>query len=235
MDRVQDISDAWERNAKEWLAWARAPDHDAYHWRFNFPQFTDLLPETPRTVLDVGCGEGRVGRWLAARGHTVFGIDTSPTLTAAAQEAGGYEEIVCGDAAGLPWPDHMFDLVVAYMSLHDMPDPEPVIGEIARVLRLASPFAIAIVHPLNRPVEDLGRYFETLRFHEPVTRDALTMTFEGVNRPLSDYTAALTRNGLVIDRLTEPRPSARDCRGDASLMRAFQRPYFLHIRCLRQG
>ena len=176
-----------------------------------------------------------MGRWLAARGHTVFGIDTSPTLTAAAQDAGGYEEIVRGDAACLPWPDNMFDLVVAYMSLHDIPDPEPIIGEIARVLRRASPFAIAIVHPLNRPDEDLGRYLETLRFREPVTRDGLTMTFEGVNRPLSDYTAALTRHGLVIDRLTEPRPSAEDCRVDASLMRAFQRPYFLHIRCLQPG
>lgn len=233
MDRVKDVREAWERNAEQWLAWARRPDHDAYHWRFNFPQFTELLPGTTRTVLDVGCGEGRVGRWLAARGHTVVGIDSSSTLTAAAREAGGYEEIVCGDAACLPWSDNTFDLVVAYMSLHDTPDPEPVIGEIARVLRPANPLAIAIVHPLNRPNEDLDRYFETLRFHDAITRDGLTMTFDGVNRPLSDYTAALTRNGFVIDRLTEPRPSAEDCRAEGSLMRAFQRPYFLHIRCLQ--
>jgi SAM-dependent methyltransferase len=235
MDRLEDVSEAWERNAVEWLAWARTPAHDAYHWRFNFPQFTELLPETPRTVLDVGCGEGRVGRWLAGRRHTVFGIDSSPTLTAAAREAGGYEEIVCGDAARLPWPDNRFDLVVAYMSLHDMPDPEPVIGEIARVLRPASPLAIAIVHPLNRADEDLARYFETLRFCEQVIRDELAMTFDGVNRPLSDYTGALSRNGFVIDRLTEPRPSAEDCRDDPSLIRAARRAYFLHIRCFQPG
>lgn len=235
MDRVEDVSDAWERNAEQWLAWARTPDHDAYHWRFNFPQFTELLPETARTVLDVGCGEGRVGRWLAARGHTVVGIDSSPTLTAAAREAGGYEEIVCGDATCLPWADNTFDLVVAYMSLHDMPDPEPVIGEIARVLRPANPLVIAIVHPLNRPDEDLDRYFETLRFHDAITRAGLTMTFDGVDRPLSDYTTALTRHGFVIDRLAEPRPSAEDCQADGSLMRAFQRPFFLHIRCHQPG
>jgi SAM-dependent methyltransferase len=233
MDRVEDVSDAWERNAEQWLAWARTPDHDAYHWRFNFPQFTELLPDDPRTVLDVGCGEGRVGRWLAARGQTVVGIDSSPTLTAAAREAGGYEEIGCGDAACMPWPDNTFDLVVAYMSLHDMPDLERVIGEIARILRPASPLAIAIVHPLNRPDEALDRYFETLRFHDAVSRDGLTMTFDGVDRPLSDYTTVLSRNGFVIDRLTEPRPSAEDCRADASLIRAFQRPFFLHIRCLQ--
>lgn len=113
------------------------------------------------------------------------------------------------------------------MSLHDMPDPEPVIGEIARVLRPANPLAMAIVHPLNRLDEDLDRYFETLRFHDAVTRHGLTVTFDGVDRPLSDYTAALTRNGFVIDRLTEPRPSAEDCRGlaDESLPATLLPPY----------
>lgn len=231
MAGVQDVGDAWERNAEEWLAWARTPDHDVYHWRLNFPQFVALLPNAGQRTLDVGCGEGRVGRWLAAHGHRVVGIDSSPTLTAAAQEAGGYDEAVCGDAASLPWPNGAFDLAIAYMSLHDMPDPEPVIGEIARVLGPGSQFALAIIHPLNRADEGLDRYFERRRFHDEVIRGGLRMTFDGVDRPLSDYTAALTGHGFVIDRLTEPRPSAEDCRADESLVKASQRPYFLHIRC----
>ena len=117
------------------------------------------------------------------------------------------------------------------MSLHDMSDPEPVIGEIARVLCPGSELAIAIIHPLNRTDEDLDRYFERLCFQDEVVRGALRMTFEGVNRPLSDYTAALTGHGFVIDRLTEPRPSAEDCRADESLVKASRRPYFLHVRC----
>ena len=101
---VQDVGDAWERNAEEWLAWARTSEIDVYYWRLNFPQFVALLPHLGRRTLDVGCGEGRVGRWLAAHGHRVVGIDSSPTLTAAAQDAGGYDEVVCGDAASLAWP-----------------------------------------------------------------------------------------------------------------------------------
>jgi hypothetical protein len=117
------------------------------------------------------------------------------------------------------------------MSLHDMPDPEPVIGEIARVLCPGSQLAMAIVHPLNRPDADLDRYFDRLRFHDEVIRGGLKMTFDGVDRPLSDYTAALAVHGFVIDRLTEPQPSAEDCRADESLVKASRRPYFLHIRC----
>jgi SAM-dependent methyltransferase len=35
-------------------------------------------------VLDAGCGPGRVGADLAARGHTVVGVDADPELIAAA-------------------------------------------------------------------------------------------------------------------------------------------------------
>lgn len=227
---VADVSDAWERNAREWLAWARTPEHDVYHSVMNFPQFVSLLPEAGRRTLDVGCGEGRVGRWLAARGHRVTGVDASRTLSAAAREAGGYEEIVCGDAGALPWPDDTFDLAIAYMCLHDMPDPAPVVAEIARVLRPGSCLAVAIVHPLNRGDDDLERYFETSRFHDQVVRDGLRMTFEGVDRPLSDYTAALTGHGFVIDRLAEPRPTPQDCEAHEHLRPAARRPFFLHLR-----
>lgn len=231
MSDISDVSEAWERNAGEWLAWARTPDHDVYHWLLNFPHFVELLPEAGRRTLDVGSGEGRVGRWLSAHGHTVAGIDSSPTLTAAAHQAGGYDEIVCGDAASLPWADDAFDLAVAYMSLQDMPDPEPVVGAIARVLCPAGHLVIAITHPLNRPDEDLDRYFERLRFQDKIERRGLGMTFDGIDRPLSDYTEALTKHGFLIERLTEPQPSPEACRADESLIKASRRPYFLHIRC----
>ena len=30
-----DVSDAWESNAEQWLAWARTPGHDIYFWQVN--------------------------------------------------------------------------------------------------------------------------------------------------------------------------------------------------------
>ncbi|TCC00399.1 class I SAM-dependent methyltransferase [Micromonospora zingiberis] len=43
-----------------------------------------LVPPRSR-ILDAGCGTGRVGAELAARGHTVLGVDADPVLIEAAR------------------------------------------------------------------------------------------------------------------------------------------------------
>jgi SAM-dependent methyltransferase len=228
---LEDVSAAWEDNADQWLAWAQTPGHDVYHWQLNLPAFAELVPAAGRRTLDVGCGEGRIGRWLAASGHRVVGIDTSPTLARRAGEGGGYEEVVRGDAVVLPWAEGEFDLAVAYMSLHDMPHPARVIAEIARVLEPDGLLCVAIVHPLNRPPEHLEDYFAEQRFSDAVTRNGLTMTFEGIDRPLESYTRALSASGFVIEELREPRASDADVQRAAELTSAARKPYFLHLRC----
>lgn len=236
MGQLNDLSDAWETNAEQWLAWARTPEHDTYYSHLNLPAFARVVPDAGRRTLDLGCGEGRIGRWLAESGHHVAGIDSSPTLADRARAAGGYEEVVCADAVALPWPEDEFDVVVAFMSLHDMAEPARVISEVARVLELGGVLCVAIVHPINRPAEHLDDYFSERRFSEAITRDGLTMTFEGVDRPLESYTRALSENGFVIENLLEPRASAAAVKCAPELGPAMQRPYFLHLRCrLREG
>jgi SAM-dependent methyltransferase len=231
MAGLEDVSAAWEHNADQWLAWAQTADHDVFHWRLNVPAFAELVPAAGRRSLDVGCGEGRIGRWLASAGHRVVGIDSSPTLVRRAVEGGGYEEVVCGDAVVLPWDDGEFDLAVAYMSLHDMPDPARVIAEIARVLEPEGLLCVAIVHPLNRPPEHLEDYFAEQGSSEAVTHNGLTMTFEGIDRPLESYTRALSASGFVIEELREPRVSDADVGQAEALIPAARKPYFLHLRC----
>lgn len=231
MRKPRDVSEAWEQNAEQWLAWARTPGHDTYYWQLNLPAFAELVPGAGTRTLDIGCGEGRIGRWLADRGHRVVGIDSSPTLVDRAAEAGGYEEVVCGDAAKLPWPADQFDLAVAFMSLHDMPHPSAVVEEIARVLEPGGVLCIAIIHPLNRPTEHLNDYFREQRFTEVITRNGLEMNFVGVDRPLESYTRALSDNGFVIDKLREPRASATAVKRASELAPAAKKPYFLHLRC----
>lgn len=46
----------------------------------------DAIIAPGSSVLDAGCGSGRVGAALARRGHTVLGVDADDTLIAAARE-----------------------------------------------------------------------------------------------------------------------------------------------------
>ena len=74
------MSPSFEHVADEWIAWARTPGHDAY-WYYR-DAFFALLPPPAGPVLEVGCGEGRVTRDLAARGYAVTGM----------ADAGGWED-----------------------------------------------------------------------------------------------------------------------------------------------
>ena len=56
----------WSRVAADWVAWARAPDHDAF-WAYR-AALAAFIGRGQGAALDVGCGEGRVARELRALG-----------------------------------------------------------------------------------------------------------------------------------------------------------------------
>jgi SAM-dependent methyltransferase len=227
------LGEAWERHATQWTAWARTPGHDVYFTRLNWPAFEQLLPPPGRLTLDLGCGEGRLGQLLQPAGHRLVGLDSSPTLAALARDTGSYDRVLDADASAIPLDDGAVDLVVAFMSLHDMDDPAAAIAECARVLEPGGPLCAAIVHPLNRPEERMANYFEHQRAADSVETDGLTMTFESIDRPLEYYTNALEDAGFVIERLREPRPDAATIESEPRLAKAARRPFFLHLRCRR--
>ncbi|HZB86656.1 MAG TPA: class I SAM-dependent methyltransferase, partial [Gaiellaceae bacterium] len=126
------LAQDWEGEAANWIAWARRPGHDSY-WYYG-GSFRELLPAPGRRTLDLGCGEGRVARDLAALGYVVTGIDASPAMVSAARAAHPDGEYLVGEAASLPFADASFDLVVAYNSLMDIDDMPGAVREAARVL-----------------------------------------------------------------------------------------------------
>lgn len=196
----------------------------------NAPAFRELVPAPGLLTIDVGCGEGRVGRMLTDLGHSVRGLDSSSTLVEAAQASGGYEEVVCGDAAALPWSSDSCDLAVAFMCLMDMPDPAAAVREIARVLVRGGRLCIALTHPLNGTAEFLDDYFNERVFDEQVDAGGLHMRFIGRERPIGHYTRALADAGFVIEEFQELQPSAEAVARAPRLAAAAKRPWTLLIR-----
>jgi SAM-dependent methyltransferase len=231
------LHERWEREAAAWARWVRTPGHDAWHWRLNWPAFLELLPGAGRLTLDLGCGEGRGGIALRERGHRVVGVDAAPTMVRLAQETCAYQEIHLADAAALPMADGSVDLVVAYMSLHDIEDLAGALREVGRVLEPGGRLCAAIVHPLasaHLGSDDETPYFEPVRYTERHERDGIEMAFHGIHRPLEAYFAALHAAGLVVERLQEPAPADDDIAALADLAKARRRPAFLHWHAVRR-
>lgn len=81
-------------------------------------RFVDALAPRGATVLDAGCGTGRVGGALAARGHQVTGVDLDTELLAAAQTDFPGSRWLVGDLAALELRDEAgereaFEVVVS--------------------------------------------------------------------------------------------------------------------------
>ncbi len=236
------LSEAWEANASNFTAWARAPMHDSYE-RFHRDQFLESVPPAGGLTLDIGCGEGRLSRDLKALGHTVVGIDSSPTMVRNAREADPSIEVHSADAASLPLADGVADLAIAFMSLQDMDDMPGAITEAGRVVEPGGRFCLAIVHPLNSagmfvgqeadsPFVIAGSYLERFRYEDYLERDGLSVTMASEHRPLEAYFEALAAAGFLVERLREPALP------EAALRRPRQRcwqrvPMFLHIRAVR--
>jgi 2-polyprenyl-6-hydroxyphenyl methylase / 3-demethylubiquinone-9 3-methyltransferase len=117
--------------------------------RHRNPWIADTLGDEPRDVLDLGCGAGFLSNYLAARGHTVTGIDTTTENLAVAKlhDASGNVAYVTADACALPFPDASFDAVCAMDLLEHVEEPHRLIAEASRVLRPGGRF---VFHTFNR-------------------------------------------------------------------------------------
>jgi len=239
---VTELSEAWEENAAAWIAWAQEPDHDSY-WRFHRDLFFELVPPPSGRTLDVGCGEGRLARDLAALGHDVVGVDSSPTMLTAAREAAPEMELHLADAAALSFASASFELVVAFMSFQDVDDLAGAIREAARVLSPGGRLCVAIVHPLNSagsfasrtatsPFTIDGSYLDESVTDETFERDGLAMRFVSRHRPLQTYTELLAANGLLLERLREPELPEAGFNGEHGA-RWRRIPLFLHLRAVK--
>jgi SAM-dependent methyltransferase len=109
-----------EQLPPDWAAWRRSIDLDAYERRWERLAAAGLdqhgevaLVETfaPRSVLDAGCGTGRIALELARRGVAVVGVDNDRDLLDVARGKAPELRWILADLAGLALPER-FDVVL---------------------------------------------------------------------------------------------------------------------------
>jgi SAM-dependent methyltransferase len=118
-----------------------AEAYDRFMGRFSVPlaaRFAELVqPQSGQRALDVGCGPGALTRQLVDRlgPESVSAVDPSASFVAAARARLPGVEIAQAAAGSLPFADATFDLALAQLVVHFMPDPVAGLREMTRVAR----------------------------------------------------------------------------------------------------
>ena len=142
-----ELGARWYAAADTPIALLRAESRHRNPWIAD--EIARAFGPAPRRVLDLGCGGGFLSNYLAERGHTVTGVDTTAENLAVARandrsRTATYE---LADACALPYGANSFDVVCAMDLLEHVEKPERVIAEASRVL---TPGGLFVFHTFNR-------------------------------------------------------------------------------------
>ena len=191
-----------------------------------------------KSVIDIGCGEGRFSRILAKLGATVTGVDlTEPLIARARSLASEGENYIIGNAENLHGIDgDAYDLAVSYIVLVDLLDYRAAINAAYRVLRPGGRFVVCNIHPMRSsqpggwikkgdtklfyPVDDYT--------HEgPHEFTWWGKTFVNMHRTLSSHIAAFLDAGFSLTALYEPTPSAEELASNPTFDDEYRAPNFI--------
>jgi ubiquinone/menaquinone biosynthesis C-methylase UbiE len=130
--------------------WSRTYDHSwiqRYADRFHPEMLTVVTNEiaAPNTVLDVGCGTGRLlykahALWPSAQ---LLGVDPAEGMVELARDRLPSATIYLAAAESMPLSDSSVDVVLSSISFHHWSDQLTALREISRVLRSGGCFCLA--------------------------------------------------------------------------------------------
>ena len=189
MSEHERLRRSWLANATAWRDAVREQRIESRRLVTDAAIVQAVLDRHPRTVLDLGCGEGWLARALAAHAIDVTGVDASAPLIEAANALGGGRFLV---ASYDQLPGGPFDVAVANFSLlDDRPLPKPA----------ADTFIVQTVHPAfaGGTYAD-GWRVETFDAFPGEWPEAMPWYF----RTIESWSRAFASAGYAIEEIREP-------------------------------
>jgi SAM-dependent methyltransferase len=119
--------------------------------------------------VDLACGSGALSLRFAHQVRWLCALDLTPAILNRARRFAAAEQLpnlgfAVGDAEALPFADESLDFAVTSYSLHHMPDPARVIGEMARVVSRGGRVGVLdILVPDDPAVAALNNRIERVR------------------------------------------------------------------------
>ena len=201
------ILQSWQQNAEVWTDTVRQDKIESRTLVTNRAIVRAVTECHPRSVLDVGCGEGWLARRLATPGVRALGIDAIASLIESARRADSrasyrvstYHDIVNGCLrAEIP-----FDVVICNFSLLGEASVEKLVRYVPQLLSPNGRFIVQTLHPSvasgNYAYQDGWRTGSWQGFSKDFVNPA-----PWYFRTLAGWVQLLTRSGLTLTALHEP-------------------------------
>ena len=211
------------------------------------PALDALLPDvTGKTVLDLGCGDGKHCADFIVRGaKTVVGIDISEKMLQIAQtqnanDAIRYIKMSMTDIVGL---QETFDFIYSNMAFHYIEDFAAFAKTLFNILNPGGLLLFSQEHPvITATIDGKGHFNKSLSGKKlsyvfsdyGIPGERVTRWFvDGVvkyHRRISDIFNALISAGFVIERIEEPLPEKWVIERYPAYADEFIKPTFLIVK-----
>lgn len=244
----------WEP-VSDWYMKYLEGDTDSYHAKVIIPNVLRLLGKVDgKRVLDLGCGNGIVGHILADQNASVFGVDGSESLIAAAKKAAQPSEqyFIQDVRGGLPEECKNMDACISILSIQNMDSLHTVFEAVSQSLIKNGTFHIVTLHPAFRIPQlsdwvfdekrkEQGRVVFTYMSESKISiaqnpsknHSPHSITF---HRPLQVYSKTLQNSGFMIRRIEEWCSHKESLSGKRKVAEDKARkeiPMFLYIEAVR--
>jgi SAM-dependent methyltransferase len=148
-------------------------------------------------VADLGCGTGRTGAWLKARGvGEIDGVDLSSGMLEAARDRGIYASLREREVADTGLEGGAYDLAISCLVDEHLAELCPLYGEAARLARPGGHFVIVGFHPHFIIASGMPTHFDDAESGE-------SLAIETHVHLLSDHVAAGLGANLTLTALDE--------------------------------
>ena len=146
----QKIIDSWSKNAHPWMTAVHEGEIKSRLLITNKAIINTVLARNPKTVLDVGCGEGWIIRELNKAGIKSLGIDVVPELIEYANKQGnGRFKILSYQELSSEVIKEKFDLIVCNFSLLGYESVNHVFKQAPSLLNNGGSMIIQTIHPVT--------------------------------------------------------------------------------------
>jgi 2-polyprenyl-3-methyl-5-hydroxy-6-metoxy-1,4-benzoquinol methylase len=206
MDKFSDakIVDSWHKNAVPWTTAVRSSQIGSRKLITDRSIIEAILARSPKSLLDIGCGEGWLTRELSNMGIDSIGVDAIPALIDRAKQAGtqefrciSYEQIAAGKL------DVSVDAIACNFSLFGKESVEQLFKVIPSLLNPNGVFIVQTLHPIvacgDLPYQDGWREGSWHGFNSDFT-DPAPWYF----RTLANWIDLFIESGLNLIKISEP-------------------------------